>query len=56
MPYDFLSKEEQKEIKKTIQSGKDADRILKDFTNQVSNYADQNLNLLKSLDRGKTGT
>jgi hypothetical protein len=52
--YDFLTKEEQKEIKKTIQTGTDADRILKDFTSQVSNNADQSLILLKSLDRDKT--
>ena len=56
MDYDFLSKDEQKEIKKTIRTGVDANRILKDFTDQVSSHADQNLILLKNLDQDKTDT
>ena len=51
--YEFLSKEEQKEIKRTIRTGVYANRVLKDFTDQVSSHADQNLILLKCLDQDK---
>jgi len=45
----YLSKEEQRQIEKTIEAGMDARRRLKNYSEEINTKRDRNLALLKKL-------